>query len=128
MPYRPQFAYPIVQGDQDFDHYYDPNNVPALEVVVNAPSVLQVSLNLDPDAPFIWRGIKIPMAEALFGLEVRFRDPNTGRALSDDFIPAWLFAVPPSSSAFDGGQSCILENEIECPSAGVVQVDLRISA
>lgn len=128
MPYSPQFVYPILPGDEDFDHYFDPNNVPALEVVVNAPAVISVSLNLDPDAPFMWRGIKIPMANGLFPLEVRFRDPNTNRQLSDDFIPAWLFAVPPSSSALNGGQSCVLENEIECAPAGVVTVDLRIIA
>lgn len=128
MPYRPQFAYPILAGDQDFDHYFDPNNVPALEVVVNAPAVVSVSLNLDPDAAFVWRGVKIPMAGGLYDLEVRFRDPNTQRALSDDYIPAWLFGVPPSSSDLDGGQSCVLESEIACPAAGVVTVDLRIIA
>lgn len=128
MPYRPQFAYPVLPGDQDFDHYFDPTIVAALNVIVNGPAVFQVSLSLDPDAPFYWRGIKIPMADGLFPLEVRFRDPNTGRLLSDDFIPAWNFAVPPSSGPLNGGQSVALESEIKCPAAGVVQVDLRIIA
>ena len=130
MPYRPQFAFATPPGneDQDFDHYYDSGNTPGLNIPPGNMPIMSIPLNIDPDADFMWRGIKIPMGGGLKPLFVRFRDPNTGRYLQDDFIPAWNFAVNPASNGLNGGQSCIQEAEIKCPRAGVVMLDLQMNA
>ena len=130
MPYRPQFAYLTPPGaeDQDFDHYYDSGNTPGLNIPPGNMPISSIPLNIDPDADFLWRGLKIPMGGGLLPLFVRFRDPNTGRYLQDDFVPAWNFAVNPASNGLNGGQSCVQESEIRCPRAGTVLLDILMNA
>lgn len=111
----------------DFDHYYDANNTPGLNIPPGNIPVRRIPLGIDSDVPFYWRGIKIPMASGLRDLAVRFKDP-AGNFLQDALIPAWLFGVPPSSNNLDGGQSCVLESEIECPAGSTVELDVLYNA
>lgn len=127
--YRPQFAYPTPDGftDVDFDHYFDQHSVPPLALGPGAPDqIYNISLPLDPDAPFHWRGIKIPNLNGATGplnIGLRFRSPD-GRYLSDDFVPIWLWGLTPcNGDALTGGQCCILESELICPAASVIFVD-----
>ena len=125
MIYRPQFAYRTPKGfrDVEFEHFYDSTTLAALAPVSGSVSpVYSIPLNIDPDAEFRWRGVKI---DHLFSLNVglRFRDPY-GNYLSDDFVPVWLAFIPPSLTIYTGGQSCIHEPEIVCPASSVVLLDV----
>lgn len=139
--YRAQFAYPTPDGftDTDFEHYFDQTTVPALAPGVGAPDqIYNIPLPLDPDAPFYWRGLKIPNLNGVAGplnIGLRFRSSPGGRQLSgaadagnttaaNDFVPIWLLGLTPcNDDALTGGQCCVLESEIPCPAAGTVIVE-----
>jgi len=139
--YRAQFAYPTPDGytDVDFEHYFDQNTCPQLLPGAGAPDqIYNIPLNLDPDAPFHWRGIKIPNLDGAAGprnVGLRFRAPD-GRGLSaagtpnpavavpNAFVPIWLWGFQANNGdALTGAQCCVFESEIVCPPAGVILVD-----
>jgi len=125
MIYHPQFVYRTPKGfrDVEFEVFYDLTTLAALAPAPGSKSpVYDLPLNMDPDAEFRWRGVK---TDHLLSLNVglRFRDPY-GNYLSDDFVPVWLAFIPPSLTAFTGGQSCIHEPEIVCPASSVVLLDV----
>jgi hypothetical protein len=138
--YRPQFAYPTPDGytDIDFEHYYDATTNPLLAPGAGYPDQIDnIPLLIDPDAPFHWRGIKIPNLDGANGprnVGLRFRGPD-GRHLSGpelspgggtllSFVPIWLWgSTPNNGDALTGGQCCILESEIICVPSSVIMVD-----
>jgi hypothetical protein len=126
MIYRPQFAYPTPEGfrDQEFEHYYDSTVLPALNPTTAFPATLfDIPLTIDPDAKFMWRGVKFDHA-TISNFGVRFRDTRLNY-LSDDFVPVWLAFIPPSLTALSGGQGVTHEPEVICPKAGVVMIDIK---
>jgi len=138
--YRPQFAYPTPDGftDQDCDQYFDGNNAPLLNLSGGPDLVSNIPLQLDKDADFLWRGIKIPNLRGIvLNLGIQLRGPD-GRYLSPSsqlifppgnttvFIPVWLWAW--QSSQYDGltgGPGCIIEPEIYCQKGSVIMLDYQ---
>jgi hypothetical protein len=126
MSYRPQFLYPTPDEyrDEDFTHYYDTVTNLALSNALSHLSagqmILGVPLQLDTDAAFFWRGLKV-IGPASYA--VRFRDPY-GNYLSDDFVPLPLNAAPNLPAVF-GTPPVILDPEIACVAGGVILVDIK---
>ena len=122
--YRPQFAYPTPSQfeDHDFIHYFDQTNTTqlnnALSIAAGA-TVLGIPLNLQNDAPFTWRGIKI---NGPSNFAVRFRDPY-GNYMSDDFLPLPL-DYGPREPASVGSNPVVIE-EVRCPAGSVILVDVK---
>lgn len=131
MIYVPQYTAPTPEGfrDVDFDHFYDalpssgPYYLPQLALTVGDPNpVLNIPLRIDPDAPFIWRGIKI----GIHNIGIRLRDP-WGNFLCPDnqFVPMFLFsAAAVRQGTGESGPGCVIEPETECPPQSVIYVDL----
>ena len=125
MSYRPQFPNQTPDGyqDKDFVHYYDQTNTPqlnnALSLAVGA-TILQIPLQLQGDAQFTLRAIKIN-GPANYG--VRIKDPY-GNYLSDDFVPIPQEYGPQETSVF-GSNAVEFEPEIPCPLGSIIFVDIK---
>jgi hypothetical protein len=126
---RPQFPFPTPEDceDQDFLYIFNANDVPVLGNLITAGSqLLNIPLLLDPDAPFLWRGLAMENVN----LMVRFKDPS-GNYLSDGFVLFSLYGVPGGiAGVAQNGQPVVLEADagngqgaIFCPAGGIVQVD-----
>ena len=126
--YRPQFAYPTPPGytDLDFDHYFDENTVPQLGTMATQ-NIWGIVLQLDDDADFIWRGIKIPCISTNNvpqSIGLQFRAPD-GRYITAGFVPLWLYGLQSGNSILFEGPGCILESEIYCPKGSAILMDLE---
>ena len=124
--YRPQFAYPTPDGfvDEDFDHYYDNLSVPLLGGM-KTQEVRNIPLQLDTDADFLWRGIKIPSADANTppNIGIQLRAPD-GRYIMAGYVPIWLFGLQLSQNPNYNGPGSILEPEIYCPRGSTILLNL----
>jgi hypothetical protein len=129
--YRPQFVpAPAPQGfhDEEFVHYFDAVSTPVLGAVLAAGATqMNVTLQLENDADFIARGIRI-IGTARF----QFREPFGDKLLSED-----LPATPPvlrhtyQAGGLDLTPSGTLElptvpiePEIFCPAGSAFQVNI----
>ncbi len=136
--YKPQYQFPTPAGfrDMDFDHYYDSQVLPQLvRIPGDQNPTLNIPFKLDPDAPFLWRGFKffsfepeLVSADNWPNYGVRFKDPY-GNPLCppDQFVPVWLFGMPPQDYPIEGsGPPCLLPGgeEIYCPASGVIYMDI----
>jgi hypothetical protein len=107
----------------EFEHFFDFTTLAALAPASGSASpVYSLPLNIDPDAEFHWRGVKVDHLLSL-NVGIRFRD-TLGNYLSDDFVPVWLAFISPSLTAYTGAQSCIHEPEIVCPASSVILLDV----
>jgi hypothetical protein len=126
--YRPQFPFftPPLYRDKDAVQYFDQVSTPLLNSALNLAvggMILGIPLQLDADAPFTWRGIKVN-GPANFAL--KFRDPY-GNYLSDDWINIPLEYGPEETSVY-GSNVVDIEPAIACPHASVILVDvMRVS-
>lgn len=128
MSYRPQFPFstPPQFQDKDFVHYFDQTNTPQLNSALSLAAggtILAIPLQLQGDAPFSLRGIKI---NGPSNYAVRLRDPY-GNYLSDDWVNLPLEYAPNEPAVF-GSNVVEFEPEIRCPAGCVLLVDvLRVS-
>jgi len=126
--YRPQFAYPTPEGftDQDCDQYFDGYNAPALGQTGGPDWYYNIPLQIDKDADFLWRGIKIPNQPVdILNLGIQLRDPS-GRYLTAGFVPVWLWGLQVSlNDGLTGGPGCILEPGIFCLKGSVILLDYQ---
>lgn len=126
--YRPQFPFatPPRFQDKDFVHYFDQTNTPQLNNALSlaaGQSILAIPLQLQGDAPFTLRGIKI---NGPANYAVKLRDPY-GNYLSDDWVPLALDYAPNEPASY-GSNVVEFEPEIRCPAGSIVLVDvLRVS-
>jgi hypothetical protein len=104
-----------------FAFYFDSQNVPALtqDIAVGA-QIANIPLQLDRDAPFIWRGASVLADES--GLGVQFQGPD-GSLLSSAFEPV-LQSFFPGGALGPGFGFVVHEPEIECPVSGVILLSL----
>ena len=120
MSYRPQYAYPRTPRgfeDETFHYSFDSTNTTLLGVAIAAGGQANnIMLPLDPDAPFIVRGLKILLGTAGSNLDVQLKTP-WGDYISTVPIPLRRWA--------DGGGRAIagklvvpFEPEVECPAGG----------
>jgi hypothetical protein len=117
MSYRPQYAYPPsprgTEGET-FHYSFDGTNTPVLALTLAAGAQANdIMLPLDPDAPFICRGIRIALGTAGSVLDVKLKTP------AGDYIETAF--VPEARWAFRGGlpQVVALEPEVWCAAGGV---------
>jgi hypothetical protein len=124
--YRPEFAYPTPDGfvDQDCDQYFDSNTTPFL--AQSTPNLISnIPLQLDKDADFLWRGVKIPILDyqGIQNVAIQLRAPG-GRYITADFVPIWLFGIQVNQGdGLTGGPGCVLEPGIYCPKGSVILLD-----
>ncbi len=117
MPFRSQFVLPGAPGGclyEEFVYTFDASNCPALVGLALAPgeSVLHIPLKLDDDADFLWLGTKVDHTSLGVKMETPWTEP-----LSDDFVPALLFAsnlIP-----------TVVEAAVECPAGSVISLSLK---
>lgn len=114
--YRPQYAYPPsprgTEGET-FHYSFDATNTPVLALTLAAGAQANdIMLPLDPDAPFVCRGIRIALGTAGSVLEVKLKTPN-GDYLETAFVPAsrWAFG---GGLAVAGNLIVALEPEVWC--------------
>jgi len=137
--YRPQFAYQTPDGcrDEDFIYFFDGSNTPALANDISNTSPFQIPLQLQQDAPFFWRGVKVnAIRETTNGNPAQYEAPNITvqfqdcyqNNLSDDLVPAtqYGFSIVPVAlnSGFILGAPVPLEGDIYCPPGGTVYVSI----
>lgn len=125
MSYRPQFPFSVPPDtqDKDFVHYFDQTNTPqlnnALSLAVGA-TILQIPLQLEGDAPFTIRGIKV---NGPANFAIRIKD-SFGNYLSDDFVPIPQEYGPEETSVF-GSNVVDFEPAFTCPLGSIVFVDVK---
>lgn len=126
MNYRPQFAYPMVAGEEDFVYFFNLNNLPALQLVTVAPgqAIDNIVLRVDTDAPFLVRAVKV-MTPA-FPFSISLKD-GTGKLLSDDALPEYLIYQPSNTPdwgiaapAIIGFPGVVFEPEIPLDPGGLL--------
>lgn len=126
MVWRPQFAFPPAPAgfrDEQFHYGFDGSNVPALATAIAAGSqVLNVVLQLQNDAEFILRAIKVQLGTAPSSLALQLRDPY-GNYLSA--TPLELSNYLTGGGAAMVGQMAVpFEDQIRCPLGGFFEVFL----
>jgi len=122
--YRPQYAYPSAPAgfrDETFAFYFDSLGVLALaQSIPVGATIKDIPLQLDRDAPFIWRASSVLSNQA--GLGIQFQSPD-GSLTSSDFEPVMQSFFP--SGALGPGFGLVPhEPEIECPVAGSILLSL----
>lgn len=121
MSYCPQYAYPPsprgTEGET-FHYSFDGTNTPVLALTLAAGAQANdIMLPLDPDAPFVCRGIRIALGTAESVCDVKLKTPS-GDYLETAFVPS-------SRWAFGGGAPVLgnlvvaLEAEVWCAAGGV---------
>jgi hypothetical protein len=121
--YRPQFVFPLAEGEEEFRYFFDQSNTPGLASVVPiAPGAMapDITLPLQPDAPFLLRAVAI-VAPPTF--TPRLKDPD-GNFLVDGFIQEWDVFVP-SGILIAGFQPIVMEPEIPCARGSVFLLYLQ---
>jgi hypothetical protein len=127
MSYRPQYVTtPTPPGfvDEEFEYYFDSTNTPALAPLVSGQQVNRVTLQLQQDAEFIWRGIEISGNTG--PLCARFYDPfgNELAAMQVEVDRAYGATLNGANPV--GRLPVAFEPEIRCPAGGFLQVDLLV--
>lgn len=125
MSYRPQFLYstPEKFKDEDFIHYFDQHNTTQLNNALSLAAggtIIGIPLQLETDAPFFWRGLKI---DGPANYAVRLRDPY-GNYLTDDYVPLPL-GFSPDAPTVAGSPVIPMEPEVPCPAGSVILVDIK---
>lgn len=118
--YRPQFSYPKAPDgtyDQDFVYSFDPYSTPALNVrFAPGQTLLRVPLQMESDAAFIQRGLKMnPSFTNFLGVQLFTPDDSP---ISDDLLPLSAY------SANTGNPAAILEPEILSPAGASYQLNV----
>lgn len=113
MNYVPQFQFSTPPGfrDEEYAHYFDFSNTPALVTALPATSEIAggIPLKLDSDAPFYLGGFFV---QGSLGMLARFKDPF-GNFLSDDYLP------------IEDYEGAIIDPGILCAPGGIVFLYLK---
>jgi len=124
MSYRPQFAYaPVEQSEVFFDYSFNALSTPALVGPVKAGALLyNVVLQMQNDAEFACRGIKVQLGTAPSNLYLWIKDPF-GNYLSQVPVPLSLYLTGAGNLAGITGSLVVpIEPEIVCPAGGFWEV------
>jgi hypothetical protein len=128
--FRPQYAFaPAPSGfhDEDFVHTYNSINTPAFGLVAGNVELRDIVLQLEPDAIFLLRGLKIIVDDPTFSFGYQFREPG-GKFLSRDPVrlnQGYLGGVLLSFVTGAFAVSIVpIEPEIECPPGGVFLLNI----
>jgi hypothetical protein len=117
--YRPAFAYHTPRGfrDETFHYSFNGSNVAALGTAIAAGAlVADIILQLQNDADFVCRGLKVLLGTVPSNLYLWLKDPF-GNYLSQTYVPASL-SVSGSGSGVCGSLVVPIE-EIICPASGM---------
>ena len=122
--YRPQYPYSLSSDfqDRDFVYYFDQTNTPQLQNALNLSVggiIMGIPLQLESDAPFTWRGIKVLNAP---NYALRFRD-TSGNYLSEDWVQVGLAFQPDAAPPY-GCEVIDIEPAVPCPQGSVILVDV----
>jgi hypothetical protein len=125
MIYRPQFGFPPTPpgfSDETFHYSFDSTTVSILGLAVTAGAVVnEIALQLQNDAEFICRGLKVQLGTAASNLYMQLKDPFGNClsacpvALSDYLTGAGIAVV--------GRMIVPFESEIVCPISGRFMVN-----
>lgn len=126
MIYRPQYAFsrrPAGFEDEAFHYSFDSSNVPVLGTTIAAGANVQnIPLQLQNDAEFILRAVKIQLATAPSNLYATIRDPF-GNFVSAVPLPLDNYLTG-AGAALIGRMEVPFESEIHCPLGGFFQLFL----
>jgi hypothetical protein len=126
--FKPQWAYKTPDGYRD-----EPYLIPfTFSVLMNGSLVSSLPLQLDDDAPYLWRAIVFPAVGPLVGSPngfpglVRIRDSH-GNPITDGLVYA-LGAYGLSGLANQNAFGFPIEPEIECAPGGTLLFDFQMSS
>lgn len=126
MIYRPQYAFPpTLPGflDEQFHYSFDGTNVPVLATPIAAgQGVENITLQLQNDAEFILRAVKVQLSTSPSNLYGTIRDPY-GNFLSASPLP-FAGYLTPSGSPLMGSLFVNFEAEVRAPIGGFFQLFL----
>ncbi len=130
MIWRPQFIYPRTPKgyrDDTFTYTFDASNVVALSGTIGAgQTITEIPLQLEADAPFLWRGWKLDAQQDNLSLQFVFRTPDGYfLAPSNTFLPIQLCGVPAGYITPVGGSVVPMECDIYCPASAVIGLYLH---
>jgi len=117
--YRPPFAYPTprVYREETFHYSFNSSNVAALGAAIAAGQLIaDIILQMQNDAEFVCRAVKVMLGTAPSNLYVWIKDPF-GNYLSQTYVPASLY-VTGSGAGVCGSLDVPIE-EIVCPASGI---------
>ena len=121
MSYRPQFAYPLSPAkcqDQPCVYSFDSTNTPSFSsVAANDPGTNKIPLQLDQDADFIIRAIRIPPTSLRVVLEDCYLHAIVDQNPQNQCLNPQFWAET------DGAGFVALENDnwgIYCPAGGIL--------
>lgn len=118
--YRPQMAFQTPPGfrDEQFHYSFDSTIVPVLATAILAGQVVNdIYFQLQNDAEFICRGIKVQLATAASNLQLWLKDPF-GNYLSQTYIPLATYATGAGTQVI-GRMIVPFEPEIACPAGSI---------
>jgi hypothetical protein len=130
--YRPHFANQTPAGftDEQVDQYFDSTNSQGMNQVASLAVGQQalVTLQLDRDAPFIWRALNIGLVPAQgTNFSVRIKDAY-GNYLTQTHITANAVFTGEGFPPNFGGMFVPLQHELPCPAGAILQVEfVRLS-
>ena len=128
--YRPHFAYATPPGCRDvpYEYVFDGSVQPLIPVAALSTS-FGILFQLDKDAEFHWRGVKVGLQGVSVPLEVAWKDPK-GRLLSDvvsnmngakPTVGTVLYAQGSGFAPSFGGMAVPWDEEIICPPGAVIE-------
>ncbi len=126
--FRPQWAYPTPDGYRD-EPYFIPFT---FNILMNGSLVSDLPLQLDDDAPYLWRAIVIPLLNPQIASPpfspgfVRIRDSH-GNPLTDGLILS-LGAYGLSGLQNHNAFGFAIEPEIECAPGGTLLFDFQLNS
>ena len=127
VSYIPQYVTaPTPPGfqDEEFEYYFDSNNTPGLIPLSVGQSINQLTLQLQTDCEFIWRGFQLSGNTG--PLCIRFYDPF-GNQLSAVLLEAdRAYSATEQGANPIGRLPVIFEPEIRCPAGSFIQIDLLV--
>jgi hypothetical protein len=121
--YRPQFAFQTKAGFQDeqFHYSFDSTNVPALGVAIAGGAYANnIVLQLQNDAEFILRSIKVQTGTTASNLYLTIKDPF-GNYLSAVPLPLTNYLTA-AGGAVLGQLEVPFEADIQCPLGGFFEL------
>ena len=124
--YRPQMAYTALPGfrDEEFRYSFDSSNVAILGVAILAGQVVNdIYLQLQNEAEFICRGIRVQLNTAPSDLQLWLKEPF-GSYLSQTYIPLATYLTG-AGAAICGRMTVVFEPEISCPAGSFFTAFLR---
>jgi hypothetical protein len=126
MIYRPQYVFPPTPAgfvDEQFHYSFDSTNTPVLGLAIAAGVTLRnVYLQLQNDAEFILRAIKVQLGTSPSNLYLSIRDPHSF-PLSAVHLPLNNYLTPGGASIV-GSMMVPFESEVVCPAGGFFILDL----